>query len=205
MNGWRKRIASSLGGSLLLGGLSVGAALSAESTRLNGAALAAAAAEAKGAVAPLADGAPTIDTRQAFAVAERGAQARVVPVRYAPRAPAGLANVDHCAIVITHPDRPVETVHTIGVGYTETVGCTGLDGIAFPDLDGDGRFDIALIYSTHAPPDRYLKTPVILRRLAGGTFAVDAALGEALERQGGIKTLSALRKAAVARLKGAGR
>jgi pyrimidine deaminase RibD-like protein len=122
-------------------------------------------------------------------------------VQYSPPLPGPLANVDWCALAIMVDDRPVETVQTIGTGYTESVGCTDLDGIAFPDLDGDGRFEIALIYSTLAPPDRYGKTPVVVRRSKDGTFAVDAALGEALDQQGGITTLRALRQAATARLK----
>jgi hypothetical protein len=195
------RFSSSAGCSLAVLSLTFGQAFAAQSRRLEGDALAAAESRARAAVAPLADGSPAIDTRQAFDVAEGGAHTLVVPVRYSPRVPGPLANVDACALAISTGDRPVEAVRTIGSGYTETVGCTGLDGIAFPDLDGDGRFEIALIYSTLAPPDRERKTPVVLRRGKEGAFAVDESLGEALDRKGGITTLGALRRAAAARLK----
>jgi hypothetical protein len=203
MSGWQKRIASSAATSLLLVALAAGLAGAAPTVRLEGDALAAAESEARDAVAPLAEGTPRVDRSQVFAVTDAGAQFRIVPVRYAPRVPGELANVDSCALVIEQADRPASTVQTIGIGYTEAVGCGGLDGIGFPDLDGDGRFDIALIYSTIAPPDRLRKTPVVLRRNGDGPFTVDATLGAALDAKGGITTIAALRRAAADLLKGA--
>jgi len=198
---WQTRIGTSGVTSLVVLLLTAGLARGADSARIEGETLVAAESGARAAVVPLAAGTPTVDLLQAFDVTEGGSHTLVVPLRYTPRQPGELANVDFCALAITVGERPVATVQTIGVGYTETVGCTGLDGIAFPDLDRDGRFEIALIYSTIAPPDRYLKTPVVLRRAKDGAFAVDQALGEKLERQGGIATLSALRRAATTRVK----
>lgn len=198
MRGWRRRIGSSAGRSLLAV-LCVGQALAAASSRLEGEALAAAEAAARRAVEPYVDGTPTVDATQSFVVSENNEQIRVVPLRFAPKPPGPLANVDHCALAILAQGRAT-IVHTIGVGYSETVGCTGLDGIAFPDLDGDGRFDIELIYSTLAPPDRERKTPVVVRR-SDGAFAVDDALSAALDAQGGITTLGELRRAAQGRLR----
>ncbi len=200
MSGWRTHISNWVATSIVVAGLATAAAGGASSVRLSGDALVAAESEARAALAPLADGKPFIETRQAFEVIDGDAHVRIVPGRYTPRVPGALRNVDYCALVITESNRAVTTVQTIGVAYSEAVGCTGLDGIAFPDLDGDGRFDIALIYSTVAPPDRYLKTPVVVRRNGSGTFAVDEALGAALDQRGGIRTLAGLR-AAVGRLK----
>jgi len=174
----------------------VGAARAATTVALTGDALAAAQAEAQTALAPLADGKPTVESKQVFEVGDGHARVRIVPVRYSPRVRGPLANVDACALAITDANRPIVTVQTIGVGYTETVGCTGLDSIAFPDLDGDRRFEIALIYSTITPPNRYGKMPVVLRRGAGGAFIVDEALGAALDARGGITTIAGLRAAA---------
>jgi hypothetical protein len=197
MSGWRTHIVSSAAAiSLLVAELAVGETRGASSRRLQGDALASAEAEARAAAAPLADGKVDVDRTQAFEVSDGTTRVRIVPVRYLPRVPGKLRNVDYCALVIKAANRPPATVQTIGVGYTETVGCTGLDGIGFGDLDGDGSFDIALIYSTLAPPDRERKTPVVVRRDAGGTFAVDNALGSALDAQGGITTIARLRSAA---------
>lgn len=132
-----------------------------------------------------------------FTVTEGDARVCVLPVRYAPRPPVELANVDHCALVILRPDLRVEVVRTVGTGCTESLGCVGLEAIGFPDLDGDGRFDIALIHSTVAPPNRSLKTPIVVRRQGNGPFAVDESLTAALDAEGGITTIGALRRAAV--------
>jgi hypothetical protein len=200
-NGWRRRIGSSLGLSLALVALPAWAATGAVSVRVQDDALVAAASKAEAAVASLADGSPAVDKAQTFEVAEGDARIVVVPVRYSPKVPGPLRNVDSCALVITVGQQPSATVRTVGEGYTETVGCTGLDGIAFPDLDHDGRFEIALIYSTISPPAGQRKTPVILRRSKDGPFAVDEELGEALDRKGGITTLGKLRRAAIAQRK----
>ena len=200
MSGWRTHICNSVATSLLVAGVATGAAHGASIVRVSGDALVAAESDARAALEPLADGKPDVDTKQIFDVTEGDAHVRIVPVRYTPRVPGPLRNVDYCTLVITESNRPVTTVQTIGAAYTEAVGCTGLDGIAFPDLDGDGRFDIALIYSTLAPPNRSLKTPVVVRRNGSGGFAVDEALGAALDAKGGITTIAALR-AAAARLK----
>jgi hypothetical protein len=173
--------------------------LAAESARLEGGALATAEEEARGALAPLAEGAPAFEGRQAFTVTEGGARMRILPVRFTPRPPVELANVDHCALLILDAGVPVEAIRTVGTGYTESLGCTGLDAIGFPDLDGDGRFEIALIYSTLAPPDRARKTPVVVRRQGTGRFAVDESLTAALDAAGGITTIGALRRAAAKR------
>ena len=123
----------------------------------------------------------------------------MLPARYAPKPPVPLANVDHCALVFLQPHRPAQVVRTVGSGYTESLGCTGFDAIAFTDLDGDGRLEIAVIQSTLAPPNRYLKTPVVVRRGADETFAVDEPLSAALDEQGGITTIAALRRAVAKR------
>ena len=101
--------------------------------------------------------------------------------------------------MILAPDRPAQVVPTTGRGYTESVGCTGFDALAFPDLDGDGHREIAVIQSTLAPPDRSRKTPVVVRRGPDGAFAVDEPLSAALDEQGGIATIAALRRAVAAR------
>ena len=191
-------IGGSAAASALLLVVAASLALAAESARLEGDALATAEVEARAALAPLAEGPPAFDGRQAFTVTEGGAQVRVLPVRYAPRPPVELANVDHCALAILEADRPLAAVRTVGVGYTEALGCTGLDAIGFPDLDGDGRFEIALIYRTLAPPDRARTTPVVVRRQGAG-FAVDQSLSAALDGEGGITTIGALRRAAAKR------
>jgi hypothetical protein len=168
--------------------------LAADTTRLEEAALAAAESRARTAVVSLAVGPAIFDTTQAFTITVAAAKRQVLPVRYAPRAPAPVANVDHCALVILSPDR-VQVVQTVGTGYTETLGCTGLEAIGFADLDGDGRLDIALIQATLAPPDRYLKTPVVVRGYGDGNFAVDETLTAALNERGGITTIGALQRA----------
>jgi hypothetical protein len=167
--------------------------------RLQGPALAEAEAQGRAALAPLAEGTPRFDATQAFTVVERGVRRQVLPARYAPKPPVPLANVDHCALVILQPDRSAQVVRTVGSGYTESLGCTGFDAMAFLDLDGDGRLEIAVIQSTLAPPDRYLKTPVVVRRGPAGAFAVDEALSAALDEQGGITTIAALRRAVAKR------
>ncbi len=193
---WRTRIANSGAANTLVAVTLFGATvLAADSVPLAGAALAAAEAEARSALAPLAEGAPTFDARQVFTVTEGGTRVHVLPARYRPRAPAPLANVDHCALALLQPGQTAEIVRTIGTGYTESLGCTGLDAIGFTDLVGDGGFEIALIYSTLAPPDRYRKTAVVVRR-RGSAFEVDESLTAALDLQGGITTIGALRRAA---------
>ena len=166
----------------------------ADTARLEAGALAAAESRARRAVMSLAAGPASFDTTQAFTITVAGARLQVLPVRYAPRAPAPVANVEHCALVILGPDR-VQIVQTVGTGYTETLGCTGLEAIGFVDLDGDGRLDIALIQATLAPPDRYLKTPVVVRGHGDGDFAVDDTLTAALDERGGITTIGALQRA----------
>jgi hypothetical protein len=162
--------------------------------RLQGRALAEAEARARTALASLAEGRPTFDATQAFTVTEGAVRRQVLPVRYAPKPPVPLSNVDHCALVLLWPDR-TQVVQTVGTGYTESLGCTGFAAIAFTDLDGDGRLEIAVIQSTLAPPDRYLKTPVVVRRGPDETFAVDETLSAALDEEGGITTIAALRRA----------
>jgi hypothetical protein len=171
--------------------------------RLDGPALVEAEAQARTALASLAEGTPTFDATQAFTVTEVETRRQVLPARYVPKPPVPLANVDHCALVILQPDRPAQVVRTVGSGYTESLGCTGFDAIAFTDLDGDGRIEIAVIQSTLAPPDRYLRTPVVVHYRAGETFAVDETLSAALDEQGGITTIAALRRA-VAKRRGTG-
>ena len=174
-------------------------AVVAGTVRLEGPALVEAEARARTALALLAEGTPAFDATQAFTLTEGGARRQVLPARYAPKPPVPLANVDHCALVFLQPDRPAQVVRTVGSGYTESLGCTGFDAIAFTDLDGDGRIEIAVIQSTLAPPDRYLKTPVVVRRGADETFAVDETLSAALDAQGGITTIAALRRAMATR------
>lgn len=159
----------------------------------------AAAAAARTALTSLADGVPTFDATQAFTVIDAGVRTQVLPARYAPRSPGPLANVDHCALVILRPDRPAQVVPTVGAGYTESLGCTGFDAIGFSDLDGDGRIDIALIQSTLAPPDRHRKTPVVVRNGGDGRFTVEETLTAALDEQGGVTTIAALRRAVAKR------
>lgn len=142
----------------------------------------------------LAAGPVSFDAAQAFTITVAGARLQVLPVRYAPRALAPVANVDHCALVILGPDR-VQIVRTVGAGYTESLSCIGLEAIGFVDLDGDGRLDIALIQATLAPPNRYLKTPVVVRGNRNGDFAVDETLTAALDARGGITTIGALQNA----------
>jgi hypothetical protein len=91
----------------------------------------------------------------------------------------------------------------VGAGHLESLGCTGLEAIGFSDLDGDGRVDVALIHATVVPPDRYLKTPVVVRRQADGGFAVDEALTAALDERGGVTSIAALRRAVAERRAGA--
>jgi hypothetical protein len=173
----------------------------AESVPLKGAALAAAKREAQIAAESVTEGTPTFYSKQAFTVTEGRVRVEVLPMRYAPRSPAPVANVNHCALAIVAPNHPVQIVRTVGVGYTETIGCTGLKAIGFPDLDGDGHFEIALIQSTLAPPNRYLETPIVVRRQAGGNFSVDESLTAALDEQGGITSIGALRRAATEHLR----
>ena len=74
--------------------------------------------------------------------------------------------------------------------------CIGkVEAIGFVDLDGDGHLDIALIQATLAPPDRYLKTPIVVRGYGDGNFAVDETLTAALNERGGITTIGALQRA----------
>jgi hypothetical protein len=181
---------------VILVALSATRVLGAESAPLRGAALAAAKREAQAAAKSLTEGTPTFDSHHAFTVTEGRRRVEVLPMRYPPRRPAPLANVDHCALAIVSPNHHVQIVRTVGVGYTETLGCTALDAIGFPDLDGDGRFEIVLIQSTLAPPDRYLKTPIVVRRQTSGDFGVDESLTAALDEQGGITSIGALRRAA---------
>jgi hypothetical protein len=190
-SGWRTPIGASSAIVLLLRTT----LLAAEAVRLAGEPLAAAEAEAKEALASIAQGAVAIDAAQAFTLSDGGVPLRVLPVRYAPRSPGELQNVDRCALVLLRAHAPARVVPTIGVGYTESLGCTGFEAIAFSDFDGDGRLDIALIQSTSAPPDRYLRTPVVLRKTVGGDFAVDEALTAALDEQGGIGSIAELRRA----------
>jgi hypothetical protein len=171
------------------------AALAAGIAKLDGTALATAESRARTALSPIADGAPIVERAHAFTVTFAGTPVEVLPVRYAPRDPGELRNVDRCGFVLLTPDR-VQVLPTVGTGYLETLGCTGLDAIAFPDLDRDGQTEIAVIASTHAPPDRYLKTPVVVRRGPDGSFAVDERLTRALDERGGITTITALRRAA---------
>jgi len=163
--------------------------------KLDGDTLKGAEARARQALASIAEGDAQVDTSQSFSAAVGGTRAEVLPVRYTPRTPGALKNVDHCAVVVLTAER-VQVVPTIGTGYLESVGCTGLEAIAFPDLDGDGRHEIALIQSTFAPPSQGLKTPVVLRRNPDGDVAVDERLTRALDEQGGITTIAALRRAA---------
>jgi hypothetical protein len=169
-----------------------------EITRLDGAALADAESRARAALSSLAEGSAIVERTQAFTVGAAPRALQVLPVRYAPRAPGELRNVDHCALVVLSPDR-VQVVRTVGAGYLESLGCTGLDAIGFSDLDGDGRLDIALIQATVAPPDRYLKTPVVVRTQPDGSLAVDDRLTEALDERGGITSIAALRRAVAER------
>src|SRR5262245_37230298 len=195
--GWRAHISRPAAASAVLVLALLVSAPSAQSVRLEGKALAAAEDEARAALASLTEK-PTFDDSQAFTVSGAGTRLSVLPARYSPRAPAPLASVYHCALALLRAGRPVEVVRTIGIGYTDGRGCTGLDAIGFYDLDGDGRFEIALLYSTLAPPDRYRKTPVVVRT-QGDAFAVDESLTTALNAQGGITTLTALRRAATKR------
>jgi hypothetical protein len=174
-------------------------ALAGDVAKLDGSMLAAAEVRARAAMSSVAEGVPSVETSQTFTVPLAGTRVQVLPVRYTPRERGELANVDHCAVVVLWPDRS-QVVRTIGTGYLESLGCTGLDAIAFVDLDGDGQLEIALIQATLAPPDRYLKTPVVVRRGADGALAVDEPLTRALDEQGGITTIAALRRAAVRRL-----
>ena len=173
----------------------------AEIARLDGAALADAESRARAALSSLAEGSPTVERAQAFTVGAAPGTLQVLPVRYAPRASRALGNVDQCALIVLSPDR-VQVVRTIGTGYLESLGCTGLDAIGFSDLDGDGRLDIALIHATVVPPDRYLKTPVVVRTQADGDLAVDERLTQALDERGGITTIAALRRVVAARRAG---
>lgn len=188
------RIASSVAASVLLAAVAA-AAPHVTVAPLEGAALAAAEAAARAALEPLAAGRVAVESGQAFAVVERGARMEVVAVRYAARPPAPLANVDRCALVVRRPERPARVVPTIGIGYTEALGCTGLDAVGFSDLDRDGRVDAALVYSTLAPPDRARKTPVVVRQDRDGGFAVDEARTAALDARGGITTIAGIREA----------
>jgi hypothetical protein len=154
---------------------------------------------ARTALTSIAEGVPTFDATQAFTAVDAGVRTQVLPARYAPRSPGPLANVDRCALVILRPDRPALVVPTVGVGYTESLGCTGFDAIGFSDLDGDGRIDIAVIQSTLAPPDRHRKTPIVVRNGGDGRFAVDETLTAALDEQGGVATIAALRRAVAKR------
>jgi len=196
--GWRAHIARPAAASAVLVLALAATAPGAASVRLEGKALATAEDQARAALASLAEKTPTFNVGQAFTVTGANTRLSVLPARYSPRTPAPLGNVYHCALALLRADRPVEVVQTIGTGYTESLGCTGLDAIGFYDLDGDGSFEIALLYSTLAPPDRYLKTPVVVRA-HGGSFAVDESLTAALNAQGGITTLGALRRAATKR------
>jgi hypothetical protein len=150
----------------------------------------------------LAQGEVTIERTQAFRVGTGAATMQVLAVRFVPRVPGPLANVDHCALVVLSADR-AQVVRTVGTGYLESLGCTGLDAVGFSDLDGDGRLDVALIHATIVPPDRHRKTPVVVRGQAGGDLAVDEALTAALDARGGITTIAALRRAVAERGAGA--
>ena len=171
------------------------AAFAAGITKLDGAALATAESRAATALASIADGPPTVERAHAFTVVFAATPVEVIPVRYSPREHGALRNVDRCAFVFLTADH-TQVVPTVGTGYLETLGCTGLEAVAFVDLDRDGQSEIAVIASTLAPPDRYLKTPLVVRRGSDGAFAVDERLTRALDERGGITTIAALRRAA---------
>ena len=166
----------------------------ADTARIEQAALAAAEARARTAMGSFTERPVSFDATQAFTISVAEVRLQVLPARYEPRPPAPVANVEHCALVILGPDQ-VRIVQTVGAGYTETLGCTGFEAIGFMDLDGDGNLDIALIQATLAPPNRYLKTPVVVRGHRDGTFAVDETLTAALDERGGITTIGALHRA----------
>lgn len=163
--------------------------------RIDQAALATAEARARTALEAVTERPVNFDGAQAFTISVAGARLQVLPARYEPRPPAPVASVEHCALVILGPER-VQVVQTVGVGYTETLGCTGFEAISFLDLNGDGNLDIGLIQATLAPPNQYLKTPVVVRGAGDGTFAVDETLTAALDERGGVTTIKALQHAA---------
>ena len=114
-----------------------------------------------------------------------GGTLRLTPVRLEarPGADGPYRQPKLCGVVLETRGAPAQALVTLGVGVTETVGCSGLAAAGAAPPGRDGGLRIALVYDTFTPRGA-LRTPVVLRRdPAGGRWAVDEAQTERMDAE----------------------